>query len=238
MKIGVLSPISGAYCTDEAFDHKRLQAKARPGTEIIVSYARGGRNSIEGAYDDALATPSVLSTARELEKKGVDAIVINCTADTAASALKECLSVPVVAPMMASMYLAAQLSHRFCVVTFMARTRGRFWEMARSLGLGDRFTSVELISSDCENDIQNNDIVVTELVEAGKRNYECFGSHAMILGCTALEMVADKLKEEFEKIGLPMIVLEPYSIALHQAEDLVDMNLSQSKLSFPYPNEW
>jgi hypothetical protein len=34
-----------------------------------------------------------------------------------------------------------------------------------------------------------------------------------------------------------VLVLEPYTIALHLAEDLVEMGYTHSKLTYPYPKE-
>lgn len=236
MKIGVISPIPGAIGVDDSGDIARLTAKARPGTELAFVYTQGGKPWIEGAYDDALAVPGVLKAAIEFEHSGMQAIVINCTADTGLNAVRECVSIPVVAPMMASMHLAAQLSSRFSIVTFMERTCLRFEEMARNLGLSDRLASVELISFYSEN-IENSDEMLEQLFEAGVRCVKEHKAHAMILGCTALEMAAGRLREKFKDAGIEILLLEPYSIALHLAEDLVDMGLSHSKLTYPSPRE-
>ncbi len=237
MKIGIVTPIPGAVGVDSSGDILRLKAKARPGTEVTVVYVQGGKPTIEGAYDDALAVPGVLRTAIELERAGMDALVMNCTADTGVAAMKECVSIPVVAPMAASMYWAAQLAQRFSVITFMERTRLRFYETARSLGLSDRFASVELIDTSCEEDIETSNAVVEAIFDAGIRSMEKHDAHALIMGCTALEMAAGRVRERFKKADIPLIVLEPYSIALHMAEDMVDMGLTHSKLSFPNPRE-
>ena len=85
----------------------------RPNLNIKMTYIEKGPPVIESEYEDALAVPATVEEAIKAEKAGADAIVINCTADTGLEQCRECLTVPVVAPTQSTMYLAAQLAHKF-----------------------------------------------------------------------------------------------------------------------------
>ncbi len=233
MKIGIISPVAGGVGIDDAGDMVRLSARARRETELYFTYVKG-RSSIECAYDDALAIPGSIEAARKFEKNGMDALVINCTADTGCDAIRECVNIPVVAPMMASMYFAVQMASSFSVITFMPKTKGRFKEMARRLGLYDRLSSVEQIK-DPGNQVACEETVFG-IVEACETAYKAHDAHAVILGCTALEIVTDKVRQELAKRNLPILILEPYTLALHTAEDMVEMQICHSKISYPRPD--
>lgn len=234
MKIRVINPVPNAIGTSDAEDIIRLKVKARPGTELSFQYIDQGKESIESAYEDALAVPGVIKAAIEAEREGMQAIVINCTADTGLVPVRECVGIPVVAPTMASMHLAAQLSHRFSIVTFLDRTRIRFEEMAWNYGVSHRLASVRSLDVPLSQ-IHHGEELVNSLYKVGKDCFEVDHAHALIMGCTAFELVSDQLRDEFHRAGIPILVLEPYSIALHLAEDLVDMGITHNKLTYPFP---
>lgn len=83
-------------------------------------------------------------------------------------------------------------------------------------------------------------ITVLELHENPEKTYKVLldnakkalaeGAHVLILGCTGLTGIGKKLQTE---LGVP--VLEGEGLALSIAQMLVDVGLSQSKLSYPNP---
>jgi len=234
MKIRVINPVPNAIGTSYSKDIARLTEKARSGTDLSFCYIDQGKNSIESAYEDALAVPGTIRAAIKAEQEGMDAIVINCTSDTGLSPIRECVQIPVVAPTISSMYLAAQLAHRFSILTFLERTRVRFEEIAWNCGLSHRLASVRSIEVPLTDIIHGKELV-KNLFTIGKICIEIDGAHALIMGCTAFELVSNQLRDVFAQSGIPVQLLDPYSIALHLAEDLVEMGISQSKLTYPFP---
>ena len=235
MKIGIVVPVPEPTGISLEKDILRQTSVASPQTEVSVRYIKGGKPFIEIEYEDAYAVPATIEAAIQAEADGMDAIVINCTADTGLDACRECVSIPVVAPTESAMHLAAQLSHRFSVLTFSNRTERRFEQMARSFGLAHKLASVRSFEQRLDDMDLEDPELVQRLFEVGKKCVQEDSAHSIILGCTYFEVMSKSLKSSFSQTGIPVQLLEPYSIALHQAEALVMMHLSQSKLTYPYP---
>jgi allantoin racemase len=213
----------------------RITAAASPGTQIEIRFIQVGPIKIDSEYEDALAVPPTVEEAMAAEHEGADAIVINCTADTGLDACRECVSIPVLAPTRAAMHLAAQLSHRFSVLSFLEKVNGRFEDMAWRWGLAHQLASVRSVEVPIMEIGRDRDTLAQDLFAAGLTCYEEDGAHALIMGCTLFESVSDRVKIMFEEAGVPMLVLDPYIISVKQAEGLVRMGISHSKLTYPVP---
>ena len=237
MNIRVITPVPEPVGISLEGDIQRLKAVASPQTNVSVGYIKEGKPFIEIDYEDAYAVPATIEAAIQAESEGMNAIVINCTADTGLAACRECVSIPVVAPTESSMHLAAQLSDRFSVLTFSTRTVRRFEHMARVYGMAHKLASVRSIELPLDEMDHEDPELVQRLFEIGKKCVQEDGAHSLIMGCTAFEIVSQALQSFFSQIGMPILILEPYSIALHQAEGLAMMNISQSKLTYPYPKD-
>jgi allantoin racemase len=237
MKIWVVSPVPEApFGTPMEDDILRLDAAASQKTEVVCHYVDTAPRSIEGEYEDALAVPGTVAAAIQAEKDGADAIVINCTADTALDACRECVSVPVVAPTIAAVHLAAELAHKYSVLTFSEGTFVRFEKMAWRWGFWHKFASVRSVEIP-QADIEIGDSqLVDELFNIGKICVEKDGAHALVMGCTAFEIVSQPLRDRFTDAKIPVLVIEPYLVAFRQAELLVSMGISHSKLTYPIPS--
>lgn len=240
MKISVITPLISL--TKEGEVNPRQQARladsAEFDVEIEFSYISRGPSSIEGEYEDAMAVPDTLRVALEAESNGADAVIINCTADTGLVACREALYIPVVAPSMATYFLASQLVHRFSVLTFLNTVNHRFEQMAWNWGLNHKLSSVRAVEIPVLALKQDPDKLVHDLVDASRLCYEQDGAHGIILGCTDFEDVADSVELELRNQGLPLVVFRPYKIALQTAMMLVNLKLSQSKLTYPQPKQY
>jgi allantoin racemase len=235
MKICVISPVPEApFGVPKQDDIERLSAAARVGTSVVCRYVETAPPMIVGDYEDSLAIPGTVTSAIEAEQDGADAIVINCTADTALNACRECVSIPVVAPMLAAMHLGAELAHKFSVLTFSELTYVRFEEMAWGWGLGHKLASVQAIEIP-KSDINIDEVLIDELFNAGLACIEKDGAHALLMGCTQFEMLSQTLRDRFTAVGIPALVIEPYLTAFRQAEMQALMGISHSKLTYPAP---
>jgi len=234
-KIFVISPIPVPSGVSLEEDVKRLSIVAGPDTEVICKYIESAPESIEGKYEDSLAVPGTVEAAIQAEKEGADAVVINCTADTALHACRECLSIPVIAPTMVSYYLAAELAHSFSVLTFSRTTIVRFEEMAWRWGLWNKLKSVRSIEIPYLEINAGDAEFVEELFRIGQECVNLDGAHALIMGCTAFEIVSQFLRERFKSEDMPVLIIEPYLAALRMAELMVSTGINQSKLTYPLP---
>lgn len=237
MIITVITPIKPPPGSGEQSKDDRILAAAGPQTEIRHIYAPDTPDVIESEYEDALAVPSTVRVAVEAQRNGADAIVINCTADTGLAACRECVSIPVVAPTLAAMHLAAQLAHRFSVLTFLERINERFEEMAWRWGLHHRLASVRSVEIPVLELADNSGALAERLFEAALQCYRDDGAHALILGCTDFEVVSQQVSALLQEAGTPVLLIEPYVVAVRQAEALVSMGIGHSKLTYPFPKK-
>jgi len=202
--------------------------------EITILLPRSSPRSLSSSYEDALAAPEVIRLAREAEADGAHAIVINCTADTAIEAVREALSIPVVAVSEASFHLAAQLAHRFTVLTFADRIAPRFRSMAQRWGMSNQLASVRSVQIPLES-LPGSSTLAEHLAAVALEAIDHDGAQLLILGCTDFETAGSELGSLLQASGKAVPVLKPYMIGMHLAESLVAMRLAQSKISFPIP---
>jgi allantoin racemase len=197
---------------------------AAPGTEIIAVNPTMGPPSIEGYYDEALATPGLLAEVAAGEREGCDGYVIACFGDPGLYAARELARGPVIGIAEASMHAASVLAPGFSVVTTLARTCGMAWHLAERYGM-KRF---------CRN-VRATDVAVLDLDKPGsaarriildecRRALAEDGSDAIVLGCAGM---AELCAEIEDALGAP--VIEGVTAAVKWTEALVALRLSTAK---------
>ena len=204
MRICVIVPIISRELIKEEEVRKRVENYVRPNTEVDFIFLDYGPASIESRYDDVMAAPFVVKKAEWAEKNGYDAIVVSCMMDPGVQAAKEALDIPVLGPGEAARQIAPILGDK------IARIYPR--------GL----TVLELI--------EDPEKTYRVLLENAKKAIEEDGAKVLILGCTGLTGMANRLQKE---LGVP--VLEGEGLALALAQLFVDVGLSQSKLAYRKP---
>ncbi len=240
MKIHVISPILAPNLRKGEKDKRaeaRIKASASVNAEVVFRYIDEGPEFIEGVYDDAMAVPGTVKAVRECVQAGADAVVINCSADTGVEAAKEAVDIPVVGPSVCTMYLAAQLTHRFSVLTFSDRTISRFENIAHHIGIGFKLASVRSVEIPFMEIGKNEEELVQRLFEAVELCFKEDGAHGIILGCTDFEDVGDALVSYTASKHIPVTIFKPYEVALHQAHTQASLKLFHSKASYPKPKD-
>src|ERR671919_162176 len=139
----VPGPLSRARGVEE-LDRRRshLQDWAFPGTEVGIRETSDGPASIESAYEEYLSIPDSLQLAASAESDGYDAIVLGCFGDPGLDGFREILSIPIVGPCEASMLVAAQLGHRFGIVTVLDSVVEPLRRLVRIAGLDSRLATL------------------------------------------------------------------------------------------------
>jgi allantoin racemase len=183
-----------------------------------------GPPSIEGYYDEALATPGLLAEVAAGEREGCDGYVIACFGDPGLYAARELARGPVIGIAEAAMHAASVLAPGFSVVTTLSRTCGMAWHLAERYGM-KRF---------CRN-VRATDVAVLELDRPGsaarriildecRRALDEDGSDAIVLGCAGM---AELCAEIEDALGAP--VVEGVTAAVKWVEALVALRLGTAK---------
>jgi allantoin racemase len=222
MRIKLINPNTTQRMTDSMA--RCAREIAAPGTEIIAVSPTMGPPSIEGYYDEAVASLGLLAEVEAGEKQGIDGYVIACFGDPALYAARELARGPVIGIAEAAMHAASVIAPGFSVVTTLQRTCTMAWHLAERYGM-TRF---------CKN-VRATDVAVLELDEPGsaarqtiidecRRALDEDGSDAIVLGCAGM---AEFCREVEQAIGAP--VVEGVTAAVKWAEALVALKLATAK---------
>jgi allantoin racemase len=209
-----------------------LQARAAPGTEVLVWSNTSAPPSIESAYDAARSVPALLDLVHRAEADRMDGVIIGCFSDPGIEAAREIASIPVIGPGSAAMHLAAQLGTRFAVVAPLAGNQGRARARIRELGLEANFASVRGMGMAVLDLARDREGALERIAEAGRRAVEEDGADILVLGCMSMAFL-DVTLEVQRRVGVP--VVNPVVAALKTAEMTVLMGLAHSKAAYPLP---
>ena len=222
MRILVINPNGSTEMSDVI--REQLRAVARPDTELVVVNPPGAPPAIESALDEARAIPPMLELVRAAEDRGFDAVVIACFTDPGLEVAREVMSIPVVGIQDAAMHLAAQIGHRFSVLTTLRHRVPVRHRAALLAGLERRLASCPVLNLPVLDTVTDRERVVELLIRTGRRAVEEDGAEVLILGCAGLGDLAPRVQRE---LGVP--VIDPNAAALKLAETLIDLGLAHSK---------
>lgn len=230
MKIQVINPNTNLRMT--AGIGRAASAVARPGTEIISCCPQDGPESIEGHFDEAIATVGVLEEIRKGVAAGYDAHIIACFGDPGLLAARELARGPVIGIAEAAFHVASLICTRFVVVTTLARTRIIAEHLLRNYGMTEHCTSVRCVDiAVLELETLGEDVLVERIAEQALRAREEEGAGAIVLGCGGM---ADLPARVSHRTGLP--VVDGVAAAVKLAEALGELGLATGKhgdLAYP-----
>lgn len=234
MKIKVIIPVTTRNFIEPT--REEVEKFASKGTEIDVEAIEYGTASIESAYDEMLDTPGIIKVAEKAQSQGFDGVITDCMADPALDAMREKLDIPVVGPGRVSMLYAADLAHRFSIVTVLENVVAILENRVMGLGLASKLASVRSVN-----------IPVLELADVKKltgalvaesiKAIEEDGAHAIVLGCTGMLGVSGDLSDALKRKGYEVPVIYPVAVAVKYLETLVSLGLTQSKKTYMPPPE-
>lgn len=194
---------------------------AGPATRVLAATPAMGPASIESHYDEALSVPGVLAEIAAAEAAGSEGHVVACFGDPGVDAARELASGPVVGIAEAAMRTAAMLGRSFSVVTTLARTTGRAWDLAERYGvaracLGVHACGLEVLDLESPSAAA---VVLGACRDALHRD----GSDAVVLGCAGMAPLAPGLTRA---LGAP--VVDGVAAATLHVQSLVTMGLRTS----------
>jgi allantoin racemase len=227
--------IPGDGMPDEEIKRREEITKslARPGTRVTVEEVGEGPLSIESQIEAYMSVGPMLEWLFRLRNSNrYDAIIIGCAGDPGLAAARELMDVPVIGPAESAYHIACMVADRFSVVSpkrqggidaaddLVARTR--------EMGLSGRLASVEFVEIPIV-DMWNDDAteVVTQAtaaIHSAKRK----GAGSVVLGCMSMAFRTAKTGWD---VGVP--VINPLHSAIKAAESFVDMDILQSRVTYP-----
>ena len=120
----------------------RRLAMSTDEVQLVVVNIPHGPDSMESAYDEAIAAPYILQQVVSAETEGCDAVVIDCAADPALRAAREISELPVVSAGEASYHAAMMVAGKFSVITVLPTTANEISDHLKMYGFSSRVASV------------------------------------------------------------------------------------------------
>lgn len=225
MRLHVINPN-----TSTAMSEKIAAAAKRASreSEVIALTNQEGPPSLESHFDEALAVPGLLRAIDGINKTGDSAgILIACFGDPGVHAARELSSVPVFGIAEAAIRTAAALSHKFSIVTTLARTIPIAESILVRTGLEKscvRVRACEIPVSDLEHEGGENESYKLLFNEC-RRAVEEDGVDALVLGCAGM---ADLTTNLTVKLGIP--VIDGVAAGIQMLEGFAHLGLRPAKI--------
>jgi allantoin racemase len=197
--------------------------------ELTIVGIGKGPTGLECTFEEAIAAPHILDQVVLAEKEDYHAVTLDCAGDPVLFAARERVNIPVVGPGEAGMLFAMGLGERISVIT-VSPTIHWIRRNMKTYGFSNRIASVRGVTISLRGLIEEKEQTQRILVETGRTTVEEDGAEVILLGCTGMSAYASELTKV---LGIP--VLDPAACALKMAVDLVEMGLSHSKRSYPFP---
>jgi allantoin racemase len=209
-----------------------LNSWAFPGTTVTVVDVPEGPASIESLYEEMLAIPETLKGVQRAQRDGFDAVIIGCFGDPGLGGAREVVDIPVIGPGQSSLLLAAELGHRFSVITVLDSILAPLEHQAMLAGVHHKLASVLSADVPVLELMNDRDATMRRMIEVGRTAVQRDRADAIALGCMTMSFldVADALSAE---LGVP--VINAGKAALKAAENLISQGLSHSKRAYPIP---
>ena len=234
MKIKIVEPVITEEFVEET--EKEVTKYISPDTEIDVEGIKYGTASIETSYDEYLCAPNILKIVEEAEKDGFDGAYINCFGDPGLEGAREVVDIPVVGAGHTSIFIAAELAHKFSILTILESSVPRDEEKVIKEGMSEKLASVRSIDIPVL-DLEDRSKLVNGLIEESKKAIKEDGAHAIVLGCTGMIDLNDKIEKGLSDLGYYIPVIHPVPTSLKYLEMIIQLNLLQSKRTYMNPTE-
>ncbi len=204
------------------------------GLEVVDAKLPGVTiTSVTSSYDVTMVAEAHARRALQAEKEGFDAVVINCLLEPGLSACRELVSIPVVGDTGSALHLASLVSRRFSFL-LPGSKKGVGSRMIRDIvrmyGFEGHVASFRVVGVPTLGFSKTPErYVIERMLEEARAAIEEDGAEAIIGygGPDVYKALRPKL---------PVPVISPVQSSVVMAETLVRAKLSQSKISFPYPD--
>lgn len=232
MKIRIIGPVVSTMPRREPSEDRLNRLRKLTGicddTELESVGVERGPTSIESRYDAIMASPDILRLIKEGEDEGADAVVVSCMGDPGVLAGRELVNIPVLGPCETSMLVASALADKITIVTVLQNEVCAIEDNIRTYNLSQKLASVRSVNIPVQELSKDPEKTLDALVEESEKAIKEDGAKAIILGCTGMTGLGQKVEK---RVHVP--VLDPLLVTIKFAEMLVGLGLTQSKLTFP-----
>jgi len=193
----------------------------------------GAGKSVDSYYTQGLFGPQLLETIKWLQTDGSDAIIIDHIRDPLLSAARQVSGIPVLGIGQTAFRLTCLLADNYSVITTSTGNSLAVEHNTQEYQLSKKLVSTHSLEMPVTpNGLdQLNETFLLAAIAALEKN----GAHALIVDSGGLAGIASMIQQELSARGIQIPVIDPTQAAIKLAEILVNMELSHSKRSYPYP---
>jgi len=222
-RILVLNPVRSESLNE--LSDEFFRAKASPRFEVECESLAEGPASVESPSDEVVAAAAVAKRVAQVVDLEFDGIVINCFLDPGLDAARDLIRIPVVGAGESAIRIALTVGQRFSIIDvgprkYVSRSPT---SQVRAMGVADRFASIRGIGVPVLELNKRPDLTIKMIVREGKLAAIQDGADVIVLGCTGLAGLAERIK-----LNLPIV--DPALSALRTAEMLIVLGLRRREV--------
>lgn len=231
MRIQVINPNTCLEMT-QSIAESAIKVAA-DSTEIIAVSPSQGVASIEGHYDEAIASFHLLELVKQGQSQHVDGHIIACFGDPALDAARELTDAPVIGIAEAAFHMATLIATKFSIVTTLKRTKIIAEHLLHQYGYSHKCEKIHCIDLPVLDLEKNEKETYDKLLETCLRAKENDGIGAIVLGCGGMSKHVESISKQ---LNIP--VIDGVTAAVKLLEALHGLGLRTSKWGdYDYPNQ-
>ena len=210
-----------------------------PDTEVVTVDLEHGPEAVESRFDEVFAMPEVIIKCIEAEEAGYDGVFINCFGDPGLAAARERIRIPVFGGFMPAILFSFGLAERVGIISILPEVMPLIREVIEKNNFAERIVSVRYVNTGVlDLELDGEDTLPQKLADEAIRAIEEDGMEALVLGCTAMVGVKERVEELLAEKGHPIPVIEAAQTALVMLEANIRMGMKHSLKSYmPTPKK-
>ncbi|MDR2157682.1 MAG: aspartate/glutamate racemase family protein [Clostridiales Family XIII bacterium] len=223
-----LNPIMDASIID---DLNYVGKFLLPGTRIETRQVAGGPFTIQSELDDVHAAYEVVKVCIQAEKDGFDGIFVNCFGDPGVRAARQAVNIPVFGGFEPVMHLTMGLADKIAIISVLKSVIPLIRGSVERACLQERVCCIREVGIPV-HDLDDIEKLIAALTEQSLLALRNDGAEAIVLGCTAMVDVAERIKINLLQEGYHVPVVEAAQAAVTLLETQVRMGLLQSRVTY------
>jgi len=231
MKINVVLPTSNPENLDE---RQSCYAGLARSESIISVSILDERVPLNADPSDDFILPEILDKIIESENNGMDAVIVDCMEDPGVEEGRRLVDIPVVGPGHAAMNMAVILGHRFSILYPMEQLVF-IRQLVHKYQLSSMLASIKYLPCGLEGIITDTKSTMESLQQTAIAAIEEDGASVIVPVCTLTSPLIQPLQTFLHEKGYPVPVIDGAAAAVKLAENLVDMALTHSRVTYPLP---
>ncbi len=234
MHLRIILPVTAEKLHRPVLDEGRSWASS--GTTLDLRQIDRGPESIENAYDEALATSPILDLVHEAAADGVDGVFISCFAEPAVHAAREIADFPVFGGFQPSVHAALGMAERVGILTILPDVAAMQSRLVHAQGLGERVRDMRVIGVPVLG-VDDHTLVLDRLEDAAQDSISAGAASGFVLGCTGMLGIATALSQRLSDKHGHVPVVDPTGAAITALESAVRLGIKPSRLDYYPPRD-